>query len=91
MHNRSPTLTLLPRVEMAHPARDPAAPAAVLTKVAFAGTAAGPVTLSTPLTMAVSGFGWYPISESQKGQYQKRNEPLMMHVLAICSRIAPKL
>jgi hypothetical protein len=54
MHNGSPTLTLLPRVEMAHPARDPAAPAAVLTRVVFAGTAVGPV---TPLTTAVSGFG----------------------------------
>ena len=88
-HNGSPRLTLLPRVEMAHPARDPAAPAAVLTRVAFAGTAAGPVTLSTPLTAAVSGFGL--ISASQKSEYQKRNGPSMMHVHAICSRIALKL
>ena len=57
IHNGSPTPTLLPRVEMAHPARDPAAPAAVFTRVAGTGTAAGPVTLSTPLTTAVSGFG----------------------------------
>lgn len=58
MHNGSPVLTLLPRVEMAHPARDPAAPAAVLTRVAFTGTAAGPAKLSAPLlTAAVSGFG----------------------------------
>lgn len=57
MHTGSSTLTLLPRVEMAHPARDPAAPAAVFTRVAGAATAAGPVTLSTPLTAAVSGFG----------------------------------
>ena len=42
---------------MAHPARDPAAPAAVLTRVAFTGTAAGPAKLSTPLTVAVSGCG----------------------------------
>jgi hypothetical protein len=56
MHGGSPTLTLLPKVEMAHPARDPAAPAAVFTSVAGTGTAAGPVT-STPLTGAVSGFG----------------------------------
>ena len=57
MHNGRQTLTLLPRVEIAHPARDPAAPAAVLTRVAFTGTVVGPVTLSTPLTAAVSGFG----------------------------------
>ena len=57
MHSGSPTLTLLPRLEMAHPARDPAAPAAVLTRVAFTGTTAGPAKLSTPLTAAVSGFG----------------------------------
>ena len=56
MHNGSSILTLLPRVEMAHPARDPAAPAAVFTRVAGTGTDAGP-TLSMPLTGAVSGFG----------------------------------
>ena len=57
MRSGSPTFTLFPRVEIAHPARDPAAPAAVLTRVAFAGRAAGPAKLSTPLTAAVSGFG----------------------------------
>ena len=84
-----PTLTLLPRLEMAHPAREPAAPAAVLTKVAFTGTAAGFVKLSTPLTAVVSGFGLMLINASQKSN-EKRNEPLMMHVLPICSQIAVK-
>jgi len=56
IHAGSLTLTFLPRVEMAHPARDPAAPAAVFTRVAGTGTAAGPMTLSMPLTAAVSGF-----------------------------------
>lgn len=48
------SLTFLPRLEMAHPARDPAAPAAEVTKVAGAG--AIPLALSAPLVTAVSGF-----------------------------------
>lgn len=89
MHTESSILTLLPRVEIAQPARDPAAPAAVFTRVAETGAAIELVILSTPLTTAISGFS---LKLNQcKSENGNQNEPSMRHVPSTCPRITPKL